>query len=454
MSRVDTNGTAKAHVLTPQNSFNSAIPKDGHDERGSLSGSDDGSYAPYPDGLKNDVDNEEENNSLISQTLNTDGTPKRPMNAFMIFARRRRPQVSAENQAMRTGEVSKILSKEWSAMPAAEKQFYQDQARQLKEWFNSKYPDYVYRRRPNHSRRPRRKPDMPTENVSVHDAGDDAGFDDSAESPHDGDDSHGSDSMGDGHRSGTSAEGRPYGDQGKSHNSSSRASSYTYPMFDGPYRANGRHDNQLPYPSTNGDRYSNSPSSSSHLTPPLQYPLVSQSRTQSHSTPLYSNGSVDHENWNISSNHSRPSSWLGNGSERSFPPLVGDSKVQEPLSHWHRQPVSSSGNLAAGSSPESTYVLPTLNSPFFPDQAQHASHSPLSSYSPSDVSTTLPVLGERHYDDHSLSIPSTNGTGSYSTSGRNSLFYPTRGPTQTLPSISSYSQSHPPAGLASLKGYW
>ena len=54
--------------------------------------------------------------ALTSQTLNADGTPKRPMNAFMIFARRRRPQVSAENQAMRTGEISKLLSKEWSTM--------------------------------------------------------------------------------------------------------------------------------------------------------------------------------------------------------------------------------------------------------------------------------------------------------------------------------------------------
>ncbi|THU98222.1 sex determining region Y, partial [Dendrothele bispora CBS 962.96] len=68
--------------------------------------------------------------------------PKRPMNAFMIFARRRRPQVSSENQSMRTGEISKILSKEWTSMPASEKQFYLDQAKQLKETFNSKYPDY------------------------------------------------------------------------------------------------------------------------------------------------------------------------------------------------------------------------------------------------------------------------------------------------------------------------
>lgn len=55
--------------------------------------------------------------SLTSQALNADGTPKRPMNAFMIFARRRRPQVSAANQMMRTGEISKILSKEWTSMP-------------------------------------------------------------------------------------------------------------------------------------------------------------------------------------------------------------------------------------------------------------------------------------------------------------------------------------------------
>ncbi|KAF8414998.1 hypothetical protein L210DRAFT_3658102 [Boletus edulis BED1] len=59
---------------------------------------------------------DDSNAALTSQTLNADGTPKRPMNAFMIFARRRRPQVAAENQSMRTGEVSKILSREWNEM--------------------------------------------------------------------------------------------------------------------------------------------------------------------------------------------------------------------------------------------------------------------------------------------------------------------------------------------------
>ena len=111
------------------------------DSTASHSGSEDGSsYNHYHDPQKNDTDPEglfpclplysvesavdltapfhpeDPNLGLTSQTLNADGTPKRPMNAFMIFARRRRPQVSAENQSMRTGEISKILSREWNTM--------------------------------------------------------------------------------------------------------------------------------------------------------------------------------------------------------------------------------------------------------------------------------------------------------------------------------------------------
>jgi transcription factor SOX1/3/14/21 (SOX group B)/transcription factor SOX9 (SOX group E) len=117
-----------------------------------------------------------EDTQLTSQALNSDGTPRRPMNAFMIFARRRRPQVSAANQTMRTGDISKILSKEWNSMDMGDKQFYLDQAKRLKETFNSKYPDYVYRRRPNNSRR-KRRPDANTNPLfdpsTAGDAGDD-----------------------------------------------------------------------------------------------------------------------------------------------------------------------------------------------------------------------------------------------------------------------------------------
>ncbi|KDN49661.1 hypothetical protein RSAG8_01726, partial [Rhizoctonia solani AG-8 WAC10335] len=104
------------------------------------------------------VDESSDNDALITQALNPDGTPRRPMNAFMIFARRRRPEITANNPPLRTGEISKVLSSEWAAMSSEGKQFYLDRARKLKDNFNARWPDYVYRRRPNNSRK-RKRPD-------------------------------------------------------------------------------------------------------------------------------------------------------------------------------------------------------------------------------------------------------------------------------------------------------
>ncbi|CAE7209966.1 unnamed protein product [Rhizoctonia solani] len=102
------------------------------------------------------VDEGSDNDALITQALNPDGTPRRPMNAFMIFARRRRPEITANNPPLRTGEISKVLSSEWAAMSSEKKQFYLDRARKLKDNFNARWPDYVYRRRPNNSRKRKR----------------------------------------------------------------------------------------------------------------------------------------------------------------------------------------------------------------------------------------------------------------------------------------------------------
>ncbi|KAI0353245.1 hypothetical protein OH77DRAFT_643253 [Trametes cingulata] len=163
-----------------------------HDRDGSLSDSETStSFNAYSDNIKDDAhvhDSDDPYLALTSQTLNADGTPKRPMNAFMIFARKRRPQISAANQMMRTGDVSKILSKEWNSMEMSEKKFYLDQAKKLKDNFNSKYPDYVYRRRPNNSRK-KRKPEAAHDDA--HDAGhlgdpDDPAYEDT--SPIDADD--------------------------------------------------------------------------------------------------------------------------------------------------------------------------------------------------------------------------------------------------------------------------
>ncbi|KAI0735988.1 hypothetical protein C8Q76DRAFT_668791 [Earliella scabrosa] len=160
-----------------------------HDRDPSPSGSDSSSaFNNYPDNNADDLPaSDDPYHALTSQTLNADGTPKRPMNAFMIFARKRRPQISAANQMMRTGDVSKILSKEWNSMEMSEKKFYLDQAKKLKDNFNSKYPDYVYRRRPNNSRKKRKTEANHDDPADAHLGDpDDPAYDDP--SPIDGDD--------------------------------------------------------------------------------------------------------------------------------------------------------------------------------------------------------------------------------------------------------------------------
>lgn len=62
MSRIDVDSRRKTHVpaAQPAGSFYSGVQKDGRDEQGSLSGSEDGNYAQYPDVLKVEMDHEGE----------------------------------------------------------------------------------------------------------------------------------------------------------------------------------------------------------------------------------------------------------------------------------------------------------------------------------------------------------------------------------------------------------
>ncbi|KAJ3712795.1 hypothetical protein EV361DRAFT_949073 [Lentinula raphanica] len=340
--------------------------------RTSHSPSDDGSNYYQGDGPKDEGTsyNVETNQSLTSQTLNADGTPKRPMNAFMIFARRRRPQVSSENQSMRTGEISKILSKEWNTMPASEKQFYLDRAKELKENFNSKYPDYVYRRRPNHSRK-RRKTDAGVHSIDGSGTPDNMQDEGLPRVPYD--DHHG----------------------GGLH---SRPSLPSYGSSD-PY---GRESSRHPY--LNADR----PNHHHHsMSPPLNHnaPLPSPRLPgQSNSIPaLHSylssqnlpSAGQSHHMYGSSSNHhsSHGSSWehsrLDNsgkiGNDNRLDSSHGRSSSAGSNSIWPVPERSSSRGYAGqsgsptssgpssstgGGGQDSNFNFPTLNSPFFPTPSQ------------------------------------------------------------------------------------
>lgn len=66
----------------------------------------DAGSSPHPSGLSAPV-------GLLLQELHADGRPRRPMNAFMIYSRHRRPDIQRVEPGLKTGDMSKRLSLEW-----------------------------------------------------------------------------------------------------------------------------------------------------------------------------------------------------------------------------------------------------------------------------------------------------------------------------------------------------
>jgi len=458
MNRYNNYGLAPLHASTP-NDFNQNFKSDRHDDRASLSGSEDGSYGLYADIHKTDADIEEEANvALTSQALNPDGTPKRPMNAFMIFARRRRPQVSSENQAMRTGQISKLLSKEWISMPSHEKQFYLEQAKQLKDTFNTKYPDYVYRRRPNNSRK-RRRSDSNMRHIDHSFMTD-----------------HSDELLGNGDLEGSPVDSDEHIDNIIGY-TSRPSHSVSQSFVEHPTKYNmSQSRSEPPYPSSNGQyesRQSYGPSSTverfmqaqpRHLMqqqPEVNYSYSqsqSQSQHQLHSSASYHD--VAPQGWPPRVERLQPT-WLNNNDGQQSGSMDGGGNHRQayspstPSSTWSNSP---NGPTTPSTSPS---YFPTLNTPFYPGQQPSVAEYQSVSSSPHPMSTPSPIYEPvSHAAGHTNMMSKEYAPRVYSSTGAIQLehSYPTvssRTP-RHLPRVQTtmdYPNSQPPSASSSGHGF-